>query len=262
MTKFAFTFKQLIKCRAQHALFFRLCLKNENYLGKCLPKADCVYAACALKVYYGLCRRCLCKALEEKFRLFLNILSIWIVYKVYKIQINLTLFPASNSKLEQLRFIRSFKCTPNFFRVCFSLPLSLCVRCSWNISCVSVKILVKYPWMPEQIYPPLFPLLKGATKSLRHAPSCPVVGSLFDPLMPIKRSHVFRACCVNFLCARVVPRLPHAPFPIVLFGKFLHVTYCLLPISNTFSGLRLAERWISLSQCHCCWHWHCHCQCC
>lgn len=156
--------------------------------------------------------------------------------------------------------MRFSKCTQHFFMFVFLCLWSLCVRCSWNISCVSVKILVKYSWMPEQIYPPLFPLLEGATKSLRHAPSCPAAGSLFDPLMPIKRSHVFRACCVNFLCGRVVPRPLALHRPNALFWKFLHVTYCLLPISNTFSGLRLAERWISLSQCRYCWHWHCHCQ--
>lgn len=41
--------------------------------------------------------------------------------------------------------------------------------------------------------------------------------------------------------------------------KFLHVTNCLRPISNTFSGLRPAERWMSLSHWYYFGHgqWHC-----
>jgi len=38
------------------------------------------------------------------------------------------------------------------------------------------------------------------SRALQRASCNPRDGAAFDPLMPINRSHVFWACCVNFLC--------------------------------------------------------------
>lgn len=145
-------------------------------------QADCVYAACALKVY----RRSLSPATLLVFSfLASSTLSLFLppspaisFAKIFLVSALKFHWSACRlCKHGSLLFLRSSIYSRVLQRIYAAAASSLCV-CVSASRCLYVYVCV---WAFQN----------------------------FDPLMPIKRSHVFQACCVSFYASRVLHTSMH-----------------------------------------------------